>query len=105
MYGRPAILAIGLAVGLATATAADAGEAERAAAGMAEALETASDGGIQCGVQDDAQAIICIANADEAFADRIAAYAVTLARAHDLPLAGWSISVATPADYVVSYRF
>ena len=91
-----------IALALGTATA---GGAERAATVFADTMENQSGGRILCGVQAGAKAIICIANADEANADAIAAGAILAARSANLPLAGWSLTIATPSDYVVTRRF
>ena len=58
-----------------------------------------------CSVQSATQAILCIANADEENADRLAVGTVLIARTKNLPLAGWSITVVTLTDYVVTQRF
>ena len=84
---------------------ADAGDAERAADILADAVEQVSGGKALCAAKHAAKAIICIANADNENAESIAAGIVLIAKTHDLPLAGWSLTVATPTDYVVTRRF
>ena len=90
---------------LALTAQAGADEAERAANAIKQAMEETAGGSVLCNVQSATQAIICIANADEENADRLAVGTVLVARTQNLPLAGWSITIVTLTDYVVTQRF
>ena len=58
-----------------------------------------------CEPQHNAQTIMCVANALDSEASKIASSIVLMAQAYDIDLVGWKLVLVTPNDWVVTRHF
>ena len=75
------------------------------AAKVADAFEQAAGGGATCSPRYNSRTIMCIVNASDREADKIARGMVLIVSAYDVNLSGWKLTLVTLNDYVVTQRF
>ena len=96
-----------LVVGLLAATVSSATYSSQAsdAAIIADAFEQAAGGSANSSTRQNSQTIMCIVNASNREADKIARGMVLAVNAYDVNLTGWKLTLVTLNDYVVTQRF
>ena len=75
------------------------------AAKVADAFETAAGGSGTCSTRNNSKTIICIVNASDREADKIARGMVLTTNTMNVNLRGWRLTLVTLNDYVVSQNF
>ena len=72
---------------------------------IAHAIQSRADGKAFCEAKQASKMILCIVNADDGEADKIATQIVLTVNAQRVPITGWTLTLVTLNDYVVSRRF
>lgn len=84
-------------------TPATADGARRAADAIVSAANDMK--GVHCGVKPASRTILCIVNATDRVTEQFAGTMVLSARANDMPLRGWKVTITNLNDWVVTRDF